>query len=69
MKLNEPGSDPANSGGPISEELEAHLLRALQSPAIEVTREYVEAKHRALKMYRDGTLFQTLHQKQLGMPM
>jgi hypothetical protein len=45
----------ADAGGPISEELEAHLLKSLQSPGIQVTPEYVESKHRALEeWYRKG---------------
>ena len=39
----------ADAGGPISEELEQHLLKSLQSPLIEATPEYWESKHRALE--------------------
>jgi hypothetical protein len=39
----------ADAGGPISEELEQHLLKSFQSPLIEATPEYWASKHKALE--------------------
>ena len=54
MKAKGASSKVGNVEGPISEDMEAHLLKSLQSAAIEVTPQYRDAKQRALEKWRGG---------------